>query len=43
MSRSVFRWVRRIMSPCFFIGHDDLLKVLKRGKLHFECPLARAE
>jgi hypothetical protein len=25
------------MSPCFFIGHDDPIKVLKRSTLHFEC------
>ena len=23
MSRSPFYWLRRITSPCFFIGHDD--------------------
>ena len=38
MSSSPFTWLRRIMSPCFFIGHDDPIKVLKRAKLHFECP-----
>ena len=31
-------WLRRIMSPCFFIGHDEAIKVLKRSRLHFECP-----
>ena len=29
MSSSPFYWLRRIMSPCFFIGHDDPIKVLK--------------
>jgi hypothetical protein len=38
MSRSLFYWLRRIASPCFFIGHDDPIKVLKRSTLHFECP-----
>ncbi len=37
MSSSPFYWLRRIMSPCFFIGHDDPIKVLKRSHLHFEC------
>ena len=30
-------WLRRITSPCFFIGHDEPIKVLKRSILHFEC------
>jgi hypothetical protein len=37
MSSSRFYWLRRIMSPCFFIGHDDPIKVLRRSHLHFEC------
>jgi hypothetical protein len=35
---SPFGWLLRIMSPCFFIGHDEPIKVLKRSQLHFECP-----
>jgi hypothetical protein len=38
MSRSPFYWLRRITSACFFIGHEDPIKVLKRFRLHFECP-----
>ena len=38
MSSSPFSWLRRITSPCFFIGHDDPIKVLNRSTLHFECP-----
>ena len=38
MSISPFSWLRLLMSPCFFIGHDDPIKVLKRSTLHFECP-----
>jgi hypothetical protein len=38
MSISPLTWLRKIMSPCFFIGHDDPIKALKRSTLHFECP-----
>ena len=38
MSSSPFYWLRRTMSPCFFIGHDEPIKVLRRSVLHFECP-----
>ena len=34
---SFFIWLRPIMSPCFFIGHDEPIKILKRSTLHFEC------
>ena len=38
MSRSPFYWLRRITSKCFFIGHEDPIKMLTRSGLHFECP-----
>ena len=38
MSSSPFYWLRRTMSPCFLIGHDEPIKVLRRSRLHFECP-----
>jgi hypothetical protein len=38
MRSSLFTWFRRISGPCFFVGHDHPIKVLKRAKLHFECP-----
>jgi hypothetical protein len=37
MSYSPVSWLRRLMSPCFFIGHDEPIKVLQRSELHFEC------
>jgi hypothetical protein len=37
MSSIPFTWWHWIMSPCFFIGHDDPIKVLKQSTLHFEC------
>ena len=43
MSSSPFAWLRRIMRPCFFIGHDDPIKVLKRSHLHFECARCGAD
>ena len=43
MSSSPFAWLRRITSPCFFIGHDDPIKVLKRSHLHFECSRCGAD
>ena len=37
MSSSPFTWLRRLVSPCFFIGHDEPIKAVKGSTLHFEC------
>ena len=43
MSNFLVSWLRRISSPCFFIGHDDPIKMLKRSILHFECTRCGAD
>jgi hypothetical protein len=43
MANTFFLWLRRILSPCFVIGHDEPIKVLKRSGLHFECARCGAD
>ena len=34
-------WLR-LFSPCWF-SHEEPIKVLKKGKLHMECPRCHAD